>query len=159
MTLCGGICANWNLFRETEKPFFLHPPASIIEVALYSAVLYTVYYTLYTGVSKVAAPCRTNCTFDVLVSQSFIQRRPLAYHQHLSHSEVIEGTQRATSFLQNNTPTYIVHRPWAIQTLSYGAEFTIGIANCKCFAISDPMQGVSLHLTRMVGGGRQKIAE
>ena len=82
----------------------------------------------------------------------------LTYHQHLSHSEVVEGTQLA-SFLQNNTPTYIVRRPWALQTLSYGAEFTIGIANCKCFAISDPMEGVSLHLTRMAGGGRQKIAE
>ena len=31
---------------------------------------------MWSAVSKVAAPCRTNCTFDVLVSQSFIQRNP-----------------------------------------------------------------------------------
>ena len=141
MSLCGGIRANWNLFPAPEKPFSLHP---------------CVNHWLYCAVSKVAAACRTNCTFDVLVSQSFIQRCPhLSPTQHLSHSEVVEGTQLA-SFLQNNTPTYIVRRPWALQTLSYGAEFTIGIANCKCFAISDPMEGVSLHLTRMAGVGDRK---
>ena len=87
--------------------------------------------------------CRTDLTS--LSVKVLFKGAPTTYHQHLSRSEVeaVQGSQnpKVASFLQNNTPTNIVTQPWVTKTLSYGGEFTIGIANCKCFAIRDPMQG------------------
>ena len=118
------------------------------------------------------APCCSHCTFDVLVSQSCIQTTTTPSPLSLSPFSLRRGSKPTKIQKSRKKKQYLIVAllyfvwcPPTIQTHSSRAEFTIGIANCKCFAIrTNPVAtnggcGTFNPDGQRHAAGRQKIAE
>ena len=108
---------------------------------------------------KVAATCRTNCTFDILVGLSFIQRRPSPISPSpLSLRSWSCTNQQCVTICNHKYAKWYPNTYWSVAVCSY-----LRLALCQfqmfCNLGSDARGLGTFHPDGQHAAGRQKIAE